>query len=205
MFKVPSKTFSRKVLKCLPPIFAWIFFGKSSWKLSGSYTWFWFTEPGLVTDISLLSSTHPHWHNFHCCGIQFPATHPPSQQRYSWSCIVILNEFWKAGNWYTFHLNLKSEIFNQILIFILNFQSPKKKSIPNSINLWLLQIQFNSIKLGLHPPVHHQWRSSHQLLKKMSWFQCWKLSSILNENCEWHCMQMAEGYMPYMLDARAQV
>jgi hypothetical protein len=27
----------------------------------------------------------------------------------------------------------------------------------------------------------------------------------LNENCEWHCMQMAEGYMPYMLDARAQV
>jgi hypothetical protein len=33
----------------------------------------------------------------------------------------------------------------------------------------------------------------------------WKLSSILNENIEWYCMQMAEGYMQYMMNAGAQV
>jgi len=102
------------------------------------------------------------------------------------------------------HLSSKFEIWNFHWNFDFYTKFPiTKKVFQNSIDLWLLQIQFDQTRApsSCAPPV----KINSSIIEKNELISMWKLSSILNENIEWHCMQMAEGYMQYMKDASAQV
>ncbi len=39
-------------------------------------------------------------------------------------------------------------------------------------------------------PCYYKWWPTNQLKKKKELISIWKLNSILNENIEWHCMQI---------------
>ncbi len=51
----------------------------------------------------------------------------------------------------------------------------------------------NIIQLGLHVTMHYQWLAIDWLMKK--WIDFVKIKFHLNENIEWHCMQLGLNWI----------